>query len=195
MADPDIDGDGLPNGQDPNDFDTDSDNDGIEDGIDPAPSNSTTTLNLTITEKLSAYTPGEELIYYHDPENDPTNRAIMQCHIDGQIGDSESFDETWRLYADSGNFTIDGESAGSYDKTDRSISTSGADPKEVIYQGCNSVGDCVTQWAEVEFEWNATYHPGESPKITGSIDVTETWTWDLNSEESVCHYTLSFTAD
>lgn len=195
VADPDIDGDGLPNGQDPNDFDTDSDNDGIEDGIDPAPSNSTTTLNLTITETLSAYTPGEELTYYHDPENDPTNRAIMQCHIDGQIGDSESFDETWRLYAGSGNFTIDGESAGSYDKTDRSISTSGADPKEVIYQGCNGVGDCVTQWAEVEFEWNATYHPGESPKITGSIGVTETWTWDLNSEESVCHFTLNFTAD
>ncbi|WP_133489984.1 thrombospondin type 3 repeat-containing protein [Alcanivorax sp. 24] len=195
VADDDIDGDGLANAQDPNDFDPDSDDDGIEDGIDPAPSNSTTTLNLTITETLSAYTPGEELTYYHDPENDPTNRAIMQCHIDGQIGDSESFGETWRLYADSGNFTIDGESAGSYDKADRSISTSGADPKEVIYQGCNGVGDCVTQWAEVEFDWNATYNPGESPKITGSIDVTETWTWDLNSEESVCHYTLNFTAD
>ncbi|MCK0154142.1 thrombospondin type 3 repeat-containing protein [Alcanivorax sp. S6407] len=194
VIDDDIDGDGLPNALDPNDFDTDSDDDGIADGIDPEPDNPTTTLNLTITETLASSSDGAQRSYALDPVNDPTSIATMQCKVDGQIGESETFSETWRLYADGGYFTIDGESAGSYEKSDLSLSVSGSDPKEQIYYGCS--GDtCITEWAEVTFEWNATYHPGETPKITGSIDVTETWTWNLSGEESVCHYTLDFTAN
>lgn len=194
VADPDIDGDGLLNGADPDDYDIDADNDGINDGIDPAPSNPVTTLNLSITETLSAASDGQEVTHVANPDEE-TNKSIMQCKVDGQVGDSEAFAETWALDASTGVFSINGESAGVYNPGSRTLSVSGSDPKEQIYSGCDVSGFCYTQWSEVSFDWNATYDPEGFPAISGQIEVTETWSWSINSQTSVCNYTLSFTGN
>ncbi|WP_290502693.1 thrombospondin type 3 repeat-containing protein [Alcanivorax sp.] len=200
VADDDIDGDGLPNGQDPNDFDPDSDDDGIEDGIDPEPTNSVTTLDLTITETVASYQPGALIEANNPPYNDS-----MRCTIgDLVVGDSSSFSETWKLKADLDQFTLEGtdedgsySDSGSYDKDTRILSLS--EVGDVVWEneGCDADGQqrCYYFYTQESYNWEATYHPGESPKITGTITGTETWTWNNDSQKSVCHFTLNFTAD
>ena len=233
VADDDIDGDGLLNvnepipdssddgngnpGDDidysnpinnPNNFDIDIDDDGIIDGEDPAPTDPVTILDLLVTETVTSYTPGNRILYQFTPANPeegtPALYDSIQCRIsDLQVGDSDSFAETWALDPVLGLVTMDGtdedgsyQESGTYDRETKGISVSETGSRVRENPGCDAEGQrCYAFYTQESYSLTATYYPGESPKIVGTIQGSETWSWSNDGQTSVCRYTIEFTAD
>ncbi len=128
------------------------------------------------------------------------SKPFMQCNPDVAPGASESFTETWVLnplshvnsYIYEGTDKTDG-SAVTYDAAAGTVSVSASEGPEILDRCTEGLCGDITYWAAHSFSWTATVDKNASPMISGEIEETITYTWDVNGSTSVCRIRYEMT--
>lgn len=153
-------------------------------------------LNLIITLEVTEYNAGERFVITDDFENEI---ASLQCGMDDdtEVGSTEEETEVWYLYRDKPS-KLNSIPATFNPQTNKITYTGSSswEPTSCGDENGDGQDDCENVFKDRYTETlDLTYHPGQTPVITGTYKEDRELGWTLNNSVSKCGATYSVSAE